>query len=58
MTFANLEFYLQYITQLRTKLKGENIEKDNCLGLNKTTPTLVPWQNPLLTNLFFLIFIK
>jgi len=28
MTFANLEFYLQHTTQLGTKPKGENMEKD------------------------------
>jgi hypothetical protein len=54
MTFANPEFDSQYSTQLGTKPKGENMEKDICLALNKATPTLVPWQKPLLTNYYFL----
>jgi hypothetical protein len=58
MTFANLEFYSQHTTQLGTKPKGENMEKDICLALNKATPTLVPWQKPLLMIFFSLIFIK
>jgi len=47
MTFANLEFYSQHTTQLGTKPEREKMEKDICLVLNKTTPTLVPWQEPL-----------
>jgi len=53
MTFPNLEFYSQHTTQLGTKLEGENMEKDICLALNKASPTLVPWQKPMLTNYYF-----